>query len=68
MKYRYCKSCKQPISAMGFDVPRKKLKQSCGKSGKYCMECYLKSKKDNICNHSRCYKSVNGICKVEKND
>ena len=70
MRYRYCKECKEPIGARStFEEsvirgvsPKKKMKSTCGISKSYCLECLLKLKPDDICNHQFCRKMKDGKC------
>ena len=70
MRYVYCKECKQPISVVStFEEAvirgvqhKKKLKDTCGISKPFCLECLLKLKPDDICNHQFCRKMKDGKC------
>ena len=64
-----CKTCKEPIrghstfeEAVIKGVAPKELKSCCGESFPYCMECYLKSKKDVVCENQHCIKMKEGKC------
>ena len=70
MKYIYCEKCKKPIRAttsfyqvmVKGAVNRKPLKDGCGESFPYCMECYLSLKQDDVCINSHCRKMIDGKC------
>ena len=73
MRYVYCTECKEPISARStFEESvirgvkhKKKLKDTCGKSTVYCMECYLKLKKQFNkleCDCKTCRLMKDGFC------
>ena len=68
--YIYCLECGKPVrcqstfyeSVIKGKQHKKTLVASCGKSGNLCKNCYLKSKKDNICDYPSCIKMKGGVC------
>lgn len=70
MKLVRCKQCNEVISVIStFEeavIEGKfydgKTKETCGRSGEYCRECYIKLKKTDFCDNEHCRKMKDNKC------